>query len=251
MKRPLQQYYEDYWTQGISAWSPSDVQINPMEEKLLLQYVSRDARVLDFGCGDGSHFSKFFLAHRCSYLGLDVSDAAVRACCKKGLSALHFQPDQPLPVGNDSFDLVLCFEVLEHIFDPLAAIREISRVLRPGGRFLGSVPNVAFVGNRLLLLLGHFNPGGSPETSLKAPWADPHIRFFSRTAMYALLREAGFVGTIVRGEPFSLMKLPLLYHANGAIGKLLDLISIPVRPLGTAWPSVFSHRLYFVATKQP
>src|SRR5205814_7906584 len=112
--------------------------------------------------------------------GVDISQVAVEEANRRGLKAQCCSLDTALPFANESFDAVICLEVLEHLMMPEFTCREIHRVLRPGGQVLISVPNVAAWRNRMeLLLLGHFNPGGSPQTARRYPWPDPHIRSFN------------------------------------------------------------------------
>ncbi len=100
--------------------------------------------VLDFGCGSGA---LSFLAARDgarSVLGVEI-DAESAAAAKRRAAEMGSVPpprflvlDDPrrLPVDDASFDRVLCFDVLEHVMDPAAALGEWWRVLRPGGRVL-------------------------------------------------------------------------------------------------------------------
>ncbi len=245
------QYYEQYWRDGLSGWSPIGISITPFEEDLLSRFLRPAARVLDFGCGDGAHASSFVLSKQCGYSGLDVSEQAIALCRAKGLDALTCLPDASLPFDSASFDNVLSFEVLEHLFDPAAALREIHRVLQPLGRLIGSVPNAVFLANRLLMMSGSFSPGGSPATSLKAPWKDPHIRFFSKRALLLLLDEVGFTDCRIFGAEFSLIDFPLLYKSAGGARRLIQGGSRPLGWLGKSWPSLWSARLYFVAQKGP
>ncbi len=244
-----QEYYEGYWAKGLGIWSPVGVSVNKFEQKLLAEYVPRDASVLDFGCGDGSHAGLYFQSRPHSYTGVDVSQAAVEACRKMGLNAVCYEPGQHVPFGERAFDVVVCFEVLEHLFDPPESLAEIFRVLRNGGRLVGSVPNSVQIANRLLMCLGYFNPGGSPATSLKKPWMDPHIRFFTETTLHALLREVGFRGITIHGSDFSFTHFPVLHKTRGWVKHTLELLSKPFALLGCWWPSLFSHNLYFVAQK--
>ena len=243
------QYYEEYWDSGLSGWSPAGVTISTFEEQLLTRLIPRNSRVLDFGCGDGSHAGPFLLSNECSYVGVDVSAAAVSMCRGKGLEATEYSPEAPLPFDGESFNSVVSFEVFEHLFNPQEALTDIHRVLRSGGYLIGSVPNCVFVGNRLLMAAGHFSPGGSPATSLRAPWKDPHIRFFSKQTLLSFLKQAGFKQCVVIGRAFSLVDFPVLYRSVQAARQLLVACSRPLAPLGSWWPTFFSATLYFAARK--
>jgi SAM-dependent methyltransferase len=85
------------------------------------------ARVLDVGCGVEPYRPYFEAA--ASYVGVDVVENPV---------AELLGPVEALPVGDGSFDLVLCTQVLEHCDDPAQAVRELRRVTAPGGRVLAS-----------------------------------------------------------------------------------------------------------------
>ena len=82
-------------------------------------------RVLDVGCGVKPYFP-FFASAR-EYVGVDL--------VQTGYADL-VGPIEQLPVEDASFDVVLCIQVLEHVDDPVRAIRELHRVTRPGGRVL-------------------------------------------------------------------------------------------------------------------
>ena len=88
-------------------------------------------RVLDVGCGVKPYFPYF--AEAASYVGVDVVENPV---------ADLLGPVEALPVEDGSFDVVLCNQVLEHCDDPAQAVRELHRVLAPGGRVLASTHGV-------------------------------------------------------------------------------------------------------------
>ena len=91
----------------------------------------RGARVLDVGCGDRPYDALFTGA--ATLVGFDVPGNAH--------ADLHGSIDA-IPVENASFDVALCLQVLEHVPDPAAAIRELRRVVRPGGRVLLSTHGI-------------------------------------------------------------------------------------------------------------
>jgi SAM-dependent methyltransferase len=89
-------------------------------------------RVLDIGCGAKPYYP-FFAPYAADYVGVDLPgnpDADLEG------------PIEDLPVASGSFDLVLCTQVLEHTSDPPQAVRELARVVAPGGRVLASTHGV-------------------------------------------------------------------------------------------------------------
>ena len=90
-------------------------------------------RLLDVGCGSRP-YEPLFAQRGATYVGCDVEGSPD--------ADIHGYADA-LPVEDASFDLVLCTQVLEHVPDPAAAVRELRRVLRPGGRALVTTHGVA------------------------------------------------------------------------------------------------------------
>jgi SAM-dependent methyltransferase len=100
------------------------------------RHFPASARLLDVGCGGawlGDHFD--------DYTGIDVSPEAVEAARSRGRQVLLVDGDEPLPFEEASFDGVVLKDVLEHVTNPVALVREVRRVLRPGGRAFASSPD--------------------------------------------------------------------------------------------------------------
>jgi SAM-dependent methyltransferase len=87
-------------------------------------------------------------------VGVDVDREALSEAAKLGIETHWADAEQPLPFEDASFEVVVAGEIVEHLRDPDLFAREVQRVLRPGGRFVGSVPNFFRVRNRLAMLLG-------------------------------------------------------------------------------------------------
>ncbi len=73
---------------------------------------------------------------------MDASQDGIVACVERGIEGHWMDPSsEPLPFADDSFDLVICLETMEHLMSPYYALMEIRRVLKTGGKLICSVPN--------------------------------------------------------------------------------------------------------------
>src|ERR1044072_4544090 len=77
--------------------------------------------------------------------GVDISPQAVDFCHERGLNSVKLGAIEQLPYESDSFELVTALDVIEHLDDDIAGLREMRRVLRPDGRILGFVPAFMFL----------------------------------------------------------------------------------------------------------
>jgi len=106
----------------------------PIETVLRAIAEVRPARVLDAGCGSGGIAA---LLTAPEVVCVDQSAAAVEATSQRGLDALQADIEE-LPFADGSFDVVMSNWTLYHLPDLGRGVREIARVLRPGGRFVGA-----------------------------------------------------------------------------------------------------------------
>ncbi len=108
--------------------------------RLLHKFVPLDgaAPILDVGCGTGGMTA--FLSDYGRVSGVDLSPVALSFCRQRGLSPCCRSSALRLPFADDSFALVTAFDVLYHLGDDEAALRELWRVCRPGGNVLLTDP---------------------------------------------------------------------------------------------------------------
>ena len=95
-------------------------------------------RILDVGCGTGGNMQ--MLLEFGAVEGVDVSQDAVEFCRARAVAPVKQAAAEDLPYNDESFDLVTGFDVIEHLDDDVAGLREMRRVLRPGGRVMVIVP---------------------------------------------------------------------------------------------------------------
>jgi SAM-dependent methyltransferase len=100
-------------------------------------------RILDVGCGTGANLE--MLGEFGDAEGVDVSTDALSFCRQRGIERVKLGEAENLPYPDQSFDLVTALDVVEHLDDDLAGLREMRRVLKPGGRALLFVPAFMFL----------------------------------------------------------------------------------------------------------
>jgi SAM-dependent methyltransferase len=100
-------------------------------------------RILDVGCGTGANLK--MLAEYGAAEGVDISQQAVDFCHERGLESVKLGAAEDLPYEDDSFEIVTALDVIEHLDDDVAGLREMRRVLRPDGRLLLFVPAFMFL----------------------------------------------------------------------------------------------------------
>ncbi len=137
------------------------------------RHFEHDTALLDVGCGTGwlgDHFE--------NYTGIDGSSEAVAIASAHARNVRQADLDAPLPFADQSFDAVVLKDVLEHVRDPVALVRETHRVLRPAGLVFASSPDAQ-----------------------RWVWDDyTHLRAFSRRSFRRLFADQGFLVETVGHE---------------------------------------------------
>ena len=112
-------------------------------EDICKQVKDRRPRILDVGCGTGANL--LMLSNYGDAEGVDISEDALAFCRERGLQKVKHGAAEELPYEDGTFDLVTALDVVEHIDDDVASLREMRRVLRPDGRVLLFVPTFMFL----------------------------------------------------------------------------------------------------------
>jgi SAM-dependent methyltransferase len=139
--------------------------------------------VLDLGCNNG-YGTALLGSHCAKVIGIDVSPRAIEDAQQRfGNNGIHFlvYDGRTIPFDGHSFDMIVSFQVIEHIVDPAPYLTEIARVLRPAGLALFTTPNAAI----------RLDPG-------MKPWNQFHVREYRADELSALLRPV-FAEVSIRG----------------------------------------------------
>jgi methionine biosynthesis protein MetW len=156
--------------------------------EIIAELVPAGSRVLDLGCGGGEMLAYLQANKACSGYGIEIDDANVHACVKRGVNVVQLNLEEGLALFDDhSFDVVLQLDTLQHLRNTERMLRETARVGRIG---IVSFPNFAHWPNRLRVASGRM-----PVTKvLPYEWYDtPNIRVGTFADFEVLARKTGLV----------------------------------------------------------
>lgn len=192
--------YGNYYDE-VNLAIPDFVALRLAEIVRTFEKYRQNNRFLDVGCGAGS-LLKAAIGENWKAEGVEVSGSSVEYLQKQNIKVFYGD----LAAANfaeNSFDVVTAVEILEHIAEPDVVLKDIFRVLRPGGLMWATTPHGSGASRRLL---------GTDWTCVAPP---EHLHLFSVGGIKKLLSEAGFRNVSVSTEgvnPFEIIHA--LRHRN-------------------------------------
>lgn len=182
----------------------------------MLQFVPRNVEnILEIGCGEG-RFSAV-LKEKAALDGLSITVTGIeidpqRAEVAKGFLDVIYVgdvEDNDFYLVPDSYDCIICNDVLEHLKDPWKVLAHAHSLLKPGGYIVGSIPNVRYWGVLKSLLIEkewRYSDEGVLDVT--------HFRFFTRASIDRMFKGAGYesieltgINSFVSGWKFSLLNM--------------------------------------------
>lgn len=198
------------------------------------RFVGTNQDVLDFGCGKGFVAAELKKGgNRISgidALPLDAVDPIFEQYIQADLNTVAVPM---LSFRTKQFDRLLFLDILEHLQSPVRLLRDASCLLKPNGRILISVPNVANVAVRLALLFGRF------DYTERGILDRTHLRFFTRKSARRLAAEAGY--EIIREES-SVLPIELVFGLSSS-NPLLRVLNVALAALTKILPGLFGYQV--------
>jgi ubiquinone/menaquinone biosynthesis C-methylase UbiE len=176
--RPMQEHYEELWQQLPEELAPPEFE---QRRRFMLSAAEAGQRALDLGCGTGD-FTAVLADSGARVIGCDVARAAVERARARhpGLDFRLAPIGGPLPLNDNSFELVWASEVIEHVGDTARWLSEVRRVLVPRGRLLITTPSH-----------GRLRVAAAGIERFSPPLGD-HLHLYTRRSLTDTLREFAF-----------------------------------------------------------
>jgi SAM-dependent methyltransferase len=211
--------YSPEWQTDEKLFFDNEHRYTKMHRLLRQRFGPLDgARIIDLGCCRGQLLQRFRRYRGVQLTGLEIDPAEIQLARRVGIEPIRafinrFRGNRmiaTLPFEDADADVVLAGEIIEHVVDTESLLREVARILRPGGAIVLTTPNVASLKHRLQLAVGRY-----PDClDYRLRYGDDfgHVRAFTPAIVEELLEETGFRDVEVVGQrigPLSALFSPL------------------------------------------
>lgn len=170
-------HYTDAYHKLISAAGDNSPARWGFRREALAQFRTSGA-LLDLGCSSGS-FLEFMGRESWELFGIEMSAEGARTAESRSGAQVHVGDILSAPFPEESFDVITCFDVLEHLYEPRQVMAKVAEWLKPGGIFYVLVPNVDSAEGRVF---------GSYWHGLELP---RHLFHYSPASLKFLAESAG------------------------------------------------------------
>jgi methionine biosynthesis protein MetW len=227
---------EDIRFKIINANPVYQLKNHPLSSHMqIVSLVPYERSVLDIGCGKGL-LLPFLLRKRCEVVGIDV---LTPESVDKGFFAYHqldLEQKPRIPYPDESFDVIILADFIEHIKNQDAILNEVRRTLKSEGRVIISTGNIALWLYRILLLFGNFPYGRQGILD------ETHVHLYTLSTFCQLMRRAGFkiLKKKVTSIPFELI----------IKNKLGEIMNYAYYILAKLWKRFFAYQFILVCRKE-
>lgn len=154
----------------------------------IIKTVGKNKQVLDIGCASG-YLARQMKKRNCLVTGVEVDKKSAKKAqkyCRKVIIGDIEDRKTLIKIGKKEYDVILATDVLEHLENPGEVLKNLAVFMKKNSRLIISVPNIAFLTNRLLLLLGKFEYTSYGIMDLT------HLRFFTKKTILKIVEKEGY-----------------------------------------------------------
>lgn len=209
-KGAKKELYDTAYAEKMRAFSARPLWRDEAEYALKGVCLPANARALDVGCNNGGGTELLSKSLGVSFDGVDISEPAIAMARTKHpekAERFHHYDGQHLPFDDQSFEFVSSMHVIGHVASPVDFLREVWRVLKPGGFLRIATPNADY---KLFAIVDSFISGYRPDPTVR--------RYFSSNRLHKTARDAGF--TDIACSTFGERPMLLRFLPDGAYGRI-------------------------------
>ncbi len=190
----IKRYYDEIYYNKIRVESDGYPEYRA---RLVLRHLRNKGKILNVGCGRGFESREFKKAGH-YVVGTDISKKVLKFSRKLQDESYLLDAQEKMPFRRDSFDTIYAGELLEHLPFPSLFLKEAYKVLKPKGKLIVIVPNIARFRNRVSIL---FN---------KLPFNEEHLHELTTEHVKKLFSDAKFKIVYMRGTKGLFRRFPSL-----------------------------------------
>jgi len=193
--------------------------------RYIVKYVTPNKTILDVGCADGTLGEYLIKHYKAKVYGIDISSEAIASAKNKLDKAVVCNIEkEKLPFKKKFFGIIICGDVLEHLFDPVGTLTKLREYLKDDGYMILCVPNIANIAVRWNLLWGKFDyqEGGILDNR--------HLKFYTKKTLLKLIFDSGMVLKKIEypsGFSFFFLKEKKIQNSP-TLQKLKELLNKPI-----------------------
>jgi 2-polyprenyl-3-methyl-5-hydroxy-6-metoxy-1,4-benzoquinol methylase len=194
--------------------------------------------VLDIGCGNGS-LAQILNKRGYRIIGIDNDPSSLHIACQSCNRVIETDIERwDFDIGL-KFDYIILADVIEHLCQPLEVMQKLIALLQENGTIIISVPNVAHLSVRLMLLFGRW------DYSERGILDKTHYRFFTLLSLKKIIAKAKFhiIKTSASCLPWSIILNSKMKFLSNIIG-YIDRLAIAI------WPTLFAYQWIIVSKKK-
>lgn len=197
--------------------------------RMVFNEVHETSVCLDVGCWSGNLGKALIIEKQCIVDGIDVKTDVLKKAEKNGYRKtylINFNNEKvDFKQIKQKYDVIICADILEHLVNPDIVLKNLMKNLTPNGKIIISLPNVAFLLNRLLLMFGkwEYREFGTLDKT--------HLRFYTIASLARMVETAGLeVESVKPYNQFGMLRF--------------------IKPLTALFPTLLAYQILIVAKQK-